>query len=211
MLGELISNCTHTSYKTIIVGELIVLSIPLRWYYGTPETWFGGDVCSEWCGYWSKCRSYRPKIRTCLTKRQGTEICNYEAPSPLDFSSPVDLFVFLQLFLCNSVRKHPKNVEKIARFPDGEKKHRILSRLLLSWFLFYPEKSKVLFCLHVRLQLRAILFLSLTPLADNSLVAINLIVCLLGCAAQSVPGGFSAGSNPLRSKPTRARCLPHGI
>ena len=32
MLGELISNCTHTSYTSIIVGELIVQSFPLPWY-----------------------------------------------------------------------------------------------------------------------------------------------------------------------------------
>ena len=30
-------------------------------------------------------------------------------------------FPFLQVFLCNLVRKSPQNVEKIARFPGGEK------------------------------------------------------------------------------------------
>ena len=53
--------------------------------------------------------------------RQGTEICNFGAPSPLDFCefSPVD--VFSPGLLCNLERKWPQNVEKIARFPGGEK------------------------------------------------------------------------------------------
>ena len=55
--------------------------------------------------------------------RQGTEICNFGAPSPLDFFrfSPVDFFPFSPGLLCNLVRKWPQNVEKIARFPGGEK------------------------------------------------------------------------------------------
>ena len=47
--------------------------------------------------------------------RQGTEICNFRAPSPLDSSefSPV----VSPGFLCNLVRKSSQNVEKIARSP----------------------------------------------------------------------------------------------
>ena len=59
------------------------------------------------------------RVRT----RQGTEICNFGAPSPLDFPgfSPVDFSPFSPSCLCKLVRKAPQNVEKIARFPDGEK------------------------------------------------------------------------------------------
>ena len=56
--------------------------------------------------------------------RQRTEICNFGAPSPLDFYefSPVDSFSFFSPgFLCNLVRQSPQNLEKIARFPGGEK------------------------------------------------------------------------------------------
>ena len=40
--------------------------------------------------------------------------------------------------LCNLGRKSPQNVEKIAQFPDQDKR-RILSRLWLSWFFFGPD------------------------------------------------------------------------
>ena len=44
-----------------------------------------------------------------------TQICNFGAPSP------VVLFLFSQGFLCNSVRKSPQNMEKIARFRGVQK------------------------------------------------------------------------------------------
>ena len=50
--------------------------------------------------------------------RQGTEICIRAAVSTAFFEvSPVENFVFPE-FLCNSVRNH---VDKLARFPGGEK------------------------------------------------------------------------------------------
>ena len=57
--------------------------------------------------------------------RQGTEICNFGVPSPLDFLrifSSGFFFPFLQVYLlCNLVRKRPQNMEKIVRFPGGER------------------------------------------------------------------------------------------
>ena len=50
--------------------------------------------------------------------RQGTEICNFGEVSPLDF---LNCFPFSPGFLCSLVRKWPQNVEKVARFPGGEK------------------------------------------------------------------------------------------
>ena len=50
----------------------------------------------------------------------------------------------LGYLLCSLVRKGPQNVEKVARFPGGEKKRRILSHLWLSWFLRSRENE--LFC-----------------------------------------------------------------
>ena len=74
-------------------------------------------------------------------KAQGTEICNFGAPSPLvllEFS-PVDFFHFLQGFLFNLVRKSPQNVEKNCPIPRWRKKRRIMSRLWLSCFFFSPD------------------------------------------------------------------------
>ena len=54
--------------------------------------------------------------------RQGTDICNFRAPSPLDFLvSPVYVLPFSPGALCNLVRKSPQHMEKIARSPGGEK------------------------------------------------------------------------------------------
>ena len=51
------------------------------------------------------------------------------------------VFLFLQGFLCNLVRKLPQNVEKIARLPGGGKQCRILSRLWLSWFIWFRHRA----------------------------------------------------------------------
>ena len=55
--------------------------------------------------------------------RQRTEICNFGAPSPLNFLdfAPVASLPFSPGSLCNSVRKSPQKLEKIARFPGSEK------------------------------------------------------------------------------------------
>ena len=58
MVGELISNCTHTSYTTIIVGELIVQSFPLPWY----------------C--WS--HNYHPRQKRCIHVGSSSELMNLE-------------------------------------------------------------------------------------------------------------------------------------
>ena len=54
--------------------------------------------------------------------RQGTEICNFGASSPLILGevSPVDFFPFSPGFLFDLVRKSPQNTENIARFPGAE-------------------------------------------------------------------------------------------
>ena len=49
--------------------------------------------------------------------RQGTEICNFGAPSPLWGGSPLDFFAFSPVFMCNLVRRAPWNVEKVAKNP----------------------------------------------------------------------------------------------
>ena len=51
-----------------------------------------------------------------MRPRQGTAICNFGAPSPLDFfeCSPVDSFPLSPGSLCTLVRKSPQNVENIA-------------------------------------------------------------------------------------------------
>ena len=56
--------------------------------------------------------------------RQGTAICNFGGPSPLDFFefSPVDFFPFSPGLMCKLVRKSPENVEKIAPDFQAEKK-----------------------------------------------------------------------------------------
>ena len=65
--------------------------------------------------------------------RQGTEICNFAAPSPLDFFkiSPLD-FLFLQIFCVIEKENRPKRRRKLPDF-RAEKKLRILSCLWLSW------------------------------------------------------------------------------
>ena len=57
-----------------------------------------------------------------IRPRQGTEICDFGAPSPLDFSNCLEwIFPVSPDFLCSLVRKSPQQVEKIARFPGGDK------------------------------------------------------------------------------------------
>ena len=63
-----------------------------------------------------------------MSTKQGTEMCNFGAPSPLDFFFGVFpsgfFFCFSPSLLCNLNlgRKWAQNVEKIARSPGGEKK-----------------------------------------------------------------------------------------
>ena len=76
---------------------------------------------------------------------QGTEICNFGAPSPLDFFeiSPVDFFPFSPGLLCNQVRKSPQKVEKIARFLGGEKSLESCHVSALSFLsLFFWKKAR---------------------------------------------------------------------
>ena len=69
--------------------------------------------------------------------RQGTEICNFRAPSPRFFEfSPVDVL------LCNSVRIWPQNVEKIARFPGEAKAHTPVTSVAVMVF----SVLNILFC-----------------------------------------------------------------
>ena len=78
--------------------------------------------------------------------RQGTNICNFGAPSPLDFFfdfCSVDVFPFSPGSLCNVVRKSPQNVDPRENGPISRQREcRILSRLWLSWF-FGPEKVEL--------------------------------------------------------------------
>ena len=50
-----------------------------------------------------------------IRSREGTDICNFGVPSPLDF------FMFLQWIFCFFVRKSPQNVKKVARSPGRAK------------------------------------------------------------------------------------------
>ena len=53
--------------------------------------------------------------------QQGTKICDFGAPSPLDFLILIQrIFFIFSRFLCNLPRTSPQNVGKIARFPVGE-------------------------------------------------------------------------------------------
>ena len=68
-------------------------------------------------------------------------------PPPLDFYFLNFLEWMLFPFfspglLCNLVRKTSQNVEKSGRFPDREKKRRLLSHLWLSW-VFGPESVRL--------------------------------------------------------------------
>ena len=57
-----------------------------------------------------------------IRPRQRTEICNFGAPSPLDFFqfSPVDSFSIFSRFTVKLGKQNgPKSVEKIAQFPFG--------------------------------------------------------------------------------------------
>ena len=76
-----------------------------------------------------------------LRRRQGAEICNFAAPSPLDFFdfSPVDFFHFSPGSLCNFVSKWAQDVEKFARFPGGEK--RVESCHVSGCHGFFPSRD----------------------------------------------------------------------
>ena len=78
-----------------------------------------------------------------IRPRQGTEICNFREISPLDFLNYLQcIFPFSPGLLCNVVRKSPQNVEKIARFPGGEKGTESCHvSVWLSWFFRSSEKS----------------------------------------------------------------------
>ena len=58
-----------------------------------------------------------------IRPRQATEISNSKKVSPLDFFevSSSGIFPFAPGFLCHLVRRSPKNLEKIVRFPGGQK------------------------------------------------------------------------------------------
>ena len=78
----------------------------------------------------------------------GHKFYRHEDFSDLNFSS--GLFPFTPELLCSLAWNSPQNVKMIARFPGGEKKRRILSRLWLSWFLVPSStflKLKPLSCL----------------------------------------------------------------
>ena len=62
------------------------------------------------------------KVRTHSTTTRDRNP-QFGAPSPLHLFefSPVDVFPFSPGILCNLVRKSPQSVEKLARFPGGEK------------------------------------------------------------------------------------------
>ena len=63
----------------------------------------------------------RTRSTTATTEKK--QICNFGAPSPLDSFefSQVDSCLFSPGFMCNLVRKSPQNVEKMVRFPGGER------------------------------------------------------------------------------------------
>ena len=70
--------------------------------------------------------------------RQGTEICNFGALSPLEALHWISCF-FSSIYVQFS-KTRPQNLEKVAKNPV-EKTRQILSRLWVSWF-FRPWKGR---------------------------------------------------------------------
>ena len=79
----------------------------------------------------------------CVRPRQGTEICNLGGAVCTGFLeiSPVGFVPSSPGFLCKIAGKSPENMENFARFTARGEKHRILSRLWLSWFFSVPKKA----------------------------------------------------------------------
>ena len=75
--------------------------------------------------------------------RQGTAICNFGAPSPLDLKvfSPVYFSLFSRSSVKFSKEMAPKCGENCP-ISGWRKKRRILSRLWLSWSLFFSVPKK---------------------------------------------------------------------
>ena len=80
-----------------------------------------------------------------IQPRQGTEICNIGAPSPLDFFSlsPVEFSLFSRFTVQFSKEMAPKMWRKLPGFQAERKKRRILSRLWLLWF----SRSRRVLCM----------------------------------------------------------------
>ena len=74
--------------------------------------------------------------------------CNFRETSPLDL---VDVIPFSPGFMCKLARKSPQDVEKIARFPGGEKGaeschvcgcHGFSATTLIFFSLFFGQKAR---------------------------------------------------------------------